>query len=161
LVSGRHRPERLARRPSSEDGGWFRAAMMTHRTGRACRSLTGWAFLVFLVLPASSSCTASYSQCLHNSGGIFRCSVSSRQINLRASASALDSCSAGDEARCQTACAQTRDPEICATWFAIKCPKDPSVCESACHVAHNQAACRGGCEAGDQAACTDYFEITQ
>jgi hypothetical protein len=153
--------DRNTRRPSSEDGGCSRAALMTDQAARGSRSLTGRAFLTFLVALASSSCTAGYSQCLHNGGGVLRCSVSSGQINQRARASALASCSAGDEDVCRTACAQTRDPQICDTWFAIKCPEEPSVCQSACHLAHDRVACRGACEAGDQAACIDYFQMTQ
>jgi hypothetical protein len=146
---------------SSEDGGCSRAALMTDQAARGSRSLTGRAFLTFLVALVSSPCTAGYSQCLHNGGGVLRCSVSSGQINQRAGASALASCSAGDEDVCRTACAQTRDPQICDTWFAIKCPEEPSVCQSACHLAHDRVACRGACEAGDQAACIDYFQMTQ
>jgi hypothetical protein len=153
--------DRNMRRPSSEDGGCSRAALMTDQAGRGFRSLTGLAFLTFLVALLSSSCTAGYSQCLHNGGGVLRCSVSSGQINQRASASVLASCSAGDEDVCRKACAQTRDPQICDTWFAIKCPEEPSVCQSACHLAHDRVACRGACEAGDQAACIDYFQMTQ
>jgi hypothetical protein len=111
---------RNTRRPSSEDGGCSRAALMTDQAGRGFRSLTGRAFLTFLVALPSSSCTAGYSQCLHNGGGVLRCSVSSGQINQRARASALASCSAGDEDVCRKACAQTRDPQICDTWFATR-----------------------------------------
>lgn len=93
--------------------------------------------------------------------GVWSLTATSGQINQRATASALASCSAGDEDICRKTCAQTRDPQICDTWFAIKCPEDPSICQSACHLAHNRVACRGACEAGDQAACIDYFQMAQ
>jgi len=114
--------------------------------------------LAALMALAISSCTTGYSQCLHNGGGAFRCSVSSRQINQKARSSILTSCSDGDEEACRKGCVQSRDAEICDVWFAIKCPEDPSICQSACHLSHDRAACRGACEAGDQAACTDYFQ---
>jgi hypothetical protein len=133
---------------------------MTDQAGPGFYSLGGQAFLTALIALALSSC-AAYSQCLHNGGGVFACSVSSGQINQRATASTLASCSAGDEKLCRTACAQTRDPQICDMWFAIKCPEEPSVCQSACHFAHDPVACRGACEAGDQAACNDYFQMSQ
>jgi hypothetical protein len=119
------------------------------------------AFLAAFMALTLSSCSGAYSQCLHNGGGAFRCSISSGRINQRAKASTLALCSAGDEEVCRKACSQTRDPQICETWFTIKCPQDRSVCESACHLAHDRVACRGACEAGDQAACTEYFQMTQ
>jgi len=133
---------------------WYRIASRVRRLGS--RSLP-----VVLIALTLSSCATGYSQCLHNGGGIFRCSVSSKRINQQARASILASCSGGNEAACLKGCDQTRDPQICEMWFAIKCPQDPSVCQSACHLKHDRVACRGACEAGDQAACTDYFQTLQ
>lgn len=116
--------------------------------------------LAALIALALSSCS-TYSECLHNGGGAFRCSVSSGRINQRARASILAACSAGDEEVCRRGCGQTRDPQICDTWFTIKCPSDPSVCQSACHLTHDRVACSGACEAGDKAACSDYFQMLQ
>jgi hypothetical protein len=124
-------------------------------------SLGGSAFLAALAALVLSSCTTGYTQCLHNGGGAFRCTVSSGQINQKAKANILASCSAGDEDVCRKGCGQTRDAEICEMWFAIKCPQDPSICQSACRLSHDRVACRGACEAGDQAACADYFQTVQ
>jgi len=139
----------------------LRDALMTDQARRRLCSLGAQGFLTALIALALSSCGTSYSQCLHNGGGVFRCTVSSGRINQGARASTFAECSAGDEQVCHTACDRTRDPQICDMWFAIKCPTDPSVCQSACHLAHDRVACRGACEAGDQAACTDYFQMVQ
>ena len=125
------------------------------------RSMGTRAFLAALIAVALSSCTTGYSQCLHNGGGAFRCSVSSGRINQSARAGILASCSAGNEAACRKGCDQTHDAQICDMWFAIRCPQDPSICQSACRLSHDRVACRGACEAGDQAACTDYFQTVQ
>lgn len=132
-----------------------------YRMTRRPPSLRCQAFLAALIALALSSCSTGYSQCLHNGGGVFRCSISSGRINQRASAGILTACSAGDEEVCRTACERTRDPQICDMWFAIKCPTDPAICQSACHLAHDRVACRGACEAGDSAACSDYFQMIQ
>ena len=134
---------------------------MTDRARRLLCFLAGRAFPAALVAVVLSSCATSYSQCLHNGGGAFRCTVSSGKINQRANANALALCSAGNEEICRKACGQTRDPEICDTWFTIKCPTDAAVCQSACRLTHDRVACRGACEAGDQTACDDYFQMVQ
>jgi hypothetical protein len=140
-------------------GGCSRVAPMTDKAGRGFRSLGSRAFLTALVTLALSSCSAGYSQCLHNGGGALPCSVSSEQINQKANT--LASCSGGDEDLCRTACGQTGDPQICDMWFTIKCPREPSLCRTACHFTHDQVACREACEAGDQAACIDYGQMVQ
>jgi hypothetical protein len=99
---------------------------MTEKTERECCLLGGLAFLMYLIAVALSSCTG-YSQCLHNSGGAFRCTISSRQINQTARANILTACSEGNELACQKGCGQMHDQEICDTWLAIKCPRDPSI----------------------------------
>ena len=124
------------------------AALMTGKT------TFGKAFLMGLMAVALSSCTG-YSQCLHNGGGAFRCTLFQGQINQAAEADILAACGEGDELACQRGCSRMRDQEICDTWFAIKCPRDPSICQSACRLEHDRSACRGACEAGDEAACLD------
>ena len=138
-------------------GSIGKAALMTEKTERGSCLLGGLAFLMCLIAVALSSCTG-YSQCLHNGGGAFRCTISSRQINQTARANILTACSEGNELACQKGCGQMHDQEICDTWLAIKCPQDLSICQSACHLKHDRVACRGACEAGDKAAC---FEMTE
>jgi hypothetical protein len=127
---------------------------MSEKTARGFCPLLRLAFLICLIAVALSSCTG-YSQCLQNGGGAFRCTVSSRQINQAARAEISAACGGGDEMACQKGCGRMHDQEICDTWFAIKCPRNPSICQSACRLQHDQVACRGACEAGDEAACLD------
>lgn len=127
---------------------------MTEKTARGFCLPLRRTFQMCLIAIVLSSCSG-YSQCLDNGGGAFRCTFSSGQINQTAKAKILAACSAGNELACQTGCGRMRDEEICDTWFAIKCPQDPSICQSACRLEHNPVACRGACEFGDAAACLD------